>query len=465
MAPLRSWLPIEPDSPFSLSNIPFGIISTPDNHTPRAATTVGRYAIDLHALSSSPAHLALPDGAHHNQAAAADAAAMAACVPTFAAPTLNAFASRGSTARSAVRRHLQRLLSHEAMPREAGKEALAQWTAAGIVRRLDEVTMHLPFAIGDYTDFYAGIHHATNCGRLLRGAGNELQPNYRRVPVAYHGRASSVVVSGTGVVRPRGQVVDVPADPAGNEPAKVVLAPCRRLDFELELGCFVAVPNGIGEPVPVERAAERLFGVVLLNDWSARDVQAWEMVPLGPFNAKNFATSVSPWVVTMEALEPFLVEGLESERELLPYLGGPEARRVFDISLTVEIESEFLRSISYGSNKFEASPGKKQVVTETSGRNLIFSFPQMLAHHTVGGCPFNSGDLIGSGTISGTERGSFGSLFEQTEGGKSTIEVVGATRTFLQDGDIVRFSGICGKEPYGLVGFGDCAAVILPAVG
>ena len=334
-----------------------------------------------------------------------------------------------------------------------------------MLRPLESVAVRLPFAVGDYTDFYAGIHHAANCGRLLRGAGRELQPNYRRVPVAYHGRASSVVVSGTGVVRPSGQVVDVPADRAADGEARVVLAPCRRLDFELELGCFVGAPNRLGEPVSVEDAAGRLFGVVLLNDWSARDVQAWEMVPLGPFNAKNFATSVSPWVVTMEALEPFLVDGLEAGRELLPYLGGAEAGRVFDIRLTVEIESKLPElEKSFGFNWFEALPGKKQTVTQTNGRNLIFSFPQMLAHHTVGGCPFNTGDLIGSGTISGTERGSLGSLFEQTDGGKSTIEVAGATRTFLQDGDVVRFSGVCGGEPYGLVGFGDCTGMVLPAV-
>jgi fumarylacetoacetase len=342
MAPLRSWLAIAPDSPFSLSNIPFGIITTADDPSPRAATAVGEHALDLRALLllGSPAYARL--AAERPGALDDDDLLVVRHAAAFGAPTLNALAALGPRVRAAARRHVRRLLAADAPLAAVLRDADDAAWRARVLRPLAEVAVRLPFAVGDYTDFYAGVHHAANCGRLLRGVGNELQPNYRRVPVAYHGRASSVVVSGTDVVRPAGQVVSVPAAPAENREAQVVLAPCRRLDFELELGCFVALPNALGEPVAVESAADRLFGVVLLNDWSARDVQAWEMVPLGPFNAKNFATTVSPWVVTMEALEPFLVPALESERELLPYLGGAGVRRVFDIRLKVDIESKIL---------------------------------------------------------------------------------------------------------------------------
>ena len=204
-----------------------------------------------------------------------------------------------------------------------------------LFRPLDSVTMHLPFSIRDYTDFYVGLHHANNCGRLMRGPGQELQPNYKHLPVGYHGRAGSVVVSGTPITRPSGQIL---LDPKNPEP---VLSASRRLDFELELGCFVAVPNPMGHPVSIEKSfEEHLFGLVLMNDWSARDIQTWEMVPLGPFNAKNFGTSVSPWVVTMDALEPFLVPALESERPLLKYMQGGREAMLPDIKLEVSVASK-----------------------------------------------------------------------------------------------------------------------------
>jgi fumarylacetoacetase len=325
-AALRSWLDITPDSHFSLANIPFGIITTASNPRPRIATAIGDHAFDLFAFfflndytSSEPDTLD------------ADAATARAHFDIFSSPTLNTFAALGRPVTSAVRRHIQKLFALDtpfgALLRD--NDAVRRKTLIPLA----DVTMHLPFAIGDYTDFYVGLHHATNCGRLMRGPGQELQPNYKHLPVGYHGRASSVVVSGTSITRPSGQVL-----PAGS--ATPVFAACGKLDFELELGCFVGTANAMGSPVPLAEAEEHLFGVVLMNDWSARDIQTWEMVPLGPFNAKNFGTSVSAWVVTMDALEPFLVSGLESGRELLSYLKGEKEGRVVDIKLEVDLQSK-----------------------------------------------------------------------------------------------------------------------------
>ncbi|KAF2668004.1 fumarylacetoacetase [Microthyrium microscopicum] len=427
MAPRKSWVQYEPDSHFSLANIPFGIISTTDQPDTRSvAIAIGDYALNLATYSTSS--LNVPS-------------AIQALSSTFAQPTLNAFAAQGRSKTSEIRRILQEILTDEPSNEHASAKAAARSAKSDILIPFSSITLHIPFSIGDYTDFYVGLHHAMNCGRLMRGPGQELQPNYLHLPVGYHGRASSVVVSGTGISRPRGQILTAPG---ASEP---VLDLCRKLDFELELGCFVAKANEMGTPVGVKRAFEEgLFGVVLMNDWSARDIQTWEMVPLGPFNAKNFGTSVSGWVVTMDALEPFLVPALQGDRPLLDYLQGDKESMVPDIKLDVTIETP---------------AGTRQKVTNTTSRNLLFSFPQMLAHHTVGGCPFNTGDLLGSGTISGTERGSFGSLFEQTDGGKSMITIAEEPRTFLADGDTVIFSGVCGEEEYGMVGFGECKGTIL----
>jgi fumarylacetoacetase len=275
---------------------------------------------------------------------------------------------------------------------------------------------------------------------MFRGPSNALQPNYTHLPVGYHGRASSIVVSGTPVRRPNGQILL----PESKNP---IFAPCRRLDIELELGCFLCTPNKMGEPIPIQNAEEHIFGFVLLNDWSARDIQAWEYVPLGPFNAKNFASTISPWVVLPDALEPFRANKLPNpnEEQILSYLDEKRQDTVYDINLSVDL----------------STPGPDSATTtisNVSGANLLWSFPQMIAHHSVGGCPMNTGDLLGSGTISGKKEkgGDLGSMLEMSRGGKEEIMLAGMeVRTFLRDGDEVNITGVCGGDGE-RVGFGDC---------
>jgi fumarylacetoacetase len=311
---------------------------------------------------------------------------------------------------------------------------------------LSEIKTHLPFKIGDYTDFYAGLNHAYNVGVLFRGPANALQPNYKHLPVGYHGRASSVVVSGTPIRRPNGQILE---NPAAEKKVPIVSA-CRKLDIELELGAFVCRSNKMGEPVPIGEAEESIFGVVLMNDWSARDIQAWEYVPLGPFNAKNFGTTISPWVVLLDALEPFKTKGLENDAEILPYLREGSEKSFYDINLQVDLKTK---------------NGNPSTITKTSSRNLLWSFPQMLTHHSITGCPMQVGDLIGSGTISGLETSERGSLLEQNENGKTPIRLSGGEeRKFLEDGDEVIIRGVCGSDEEALVGFGECVGRIEPAL-
>ena len=361
----------------------------------------------------------------------------------FSEPTLNGFAYLGRPIHRVVREYLQSiLLQNGPFPdvlqnnEQLRKEALIP---------LKDCRMHLPMQIGDYTDFYAGLNHAYNVGVLLRGPQNALQPNYKHLPVGYHGRASSVVVSGTPIVRPNGQIL---ADPTA-EKKEPVFSPCKRLDIELELGCFVCKPSVLGHPVRIEDAPEHLFGLVLMNDWSARDIQAWEYVPLGPFNSKNFGTTISAWVVLIDALEPFASYGITNDTKLLPYLDERDRKSHYAIDLSVTLTTNEDSSSNIG---------------KTTAKNLLFSFPQMLAHHTIGGCPFNVGDLMGSGTISGESKDQKGCLLEQTDGGKTEITLEGGeTRKFLQDGDTVRLVGVCGSEDGALVGFGECVGRIQPA--
>lgn len=279
---------------------------------------------------------------------------------------------------------------------------------------------------------------------MFRGPANALQKNYTHLPVGYHGRASSVVVSGTPIRRPNGQVL---LDPS--QPDSPTYTSSKRLDIELELAAFVCTPNAQGEPIPVGQADEHLFGLVLMNDWSARDIQTWEYVPLGPFNAKNFGTSISPWVVLMDALEPFRAEGLENGTELRSYLKDLQEKRSYSIDFEVDLTT---------------SKGVNTTISKTSATNLLWSFPQMLAHHTVGGCPMNTGDLLGSGTISGKERDSLGSLLEINRAGKEDIVLSnGEIRKFLMDGDTVTIRGACKGEEGQFVGFGECVGTIVPA--
>ena len=277
---------------------------------------------------------------------------------------------------------------------------------------------------------------------MFRGPANALQPNYKHLPVGYHGRASSVVVSGTPIRRPNGQIL---LDPTA-DPKVPTLSPCRRLDIELELGCFVGSGNEMGSPIPISKAGDSIFGYVLMNDWSARDVQAWEYVPLGPFTAKNFGTTISAWVVLADALEPFRAPKLANDTPLLDYLKEGREDTVYDINLEVDLTTP---------------EGNKTTISKTSGRNLLWSFAQMIAHHSVTGCPMVTGDLLGSGTISGKGEGDLGSMLEMNQSGKKDIMLAGMeVRKFLKDGDTVTIRGVCGGEPGAYVGFGDCVGTI-----
>jgi len=421
-----SWLEIDADSPFSLNNIPFGIISTQANGAKRPAVAVGDYVLDLKALRDGDA---FSNASFQDQLGWLDS------------QDLNTFASLGRPVYAAFRHYIRQLLDLDTSLGHLLKDN-DKLRAKAIVP-ITEVKNHLPMRIGDYTDFYAGLNHAFNVGVLLRGADNALQPNYRHLPVAYHGRASSIQVSGQPVRRPCGQII---LDMEKKLPS---FSACKKLDFELELAAFVCTPNEQGEPIAVAEADKHIFGYVLMNDWSARDIQAFEYVPLGPFNSKNFATTISAWVVLADALEPFRAPLLELERPqpLLPYLREGKEKTGLDIDLKVEL----------------AIQGKRHVLSRTNASNLTYSFPQMLAHHTITGCPMNTGDLLGSGTISGTTRQSCGSMMEMSKNGKEPFELEEKiSRAFLEDGDEVIFTGVCGKSG-GRVGFGECRGIILPS--
>lgn len=427
--PMRSWFPISPQSHFSLANIPFGIISSATSSKRRPAVAIGDHALDLDVFGSSNGFSGLPIIQPH--------------LAVFSQPVLNDFAALGQSVHGQVRRYIQQVFSQDTLWPELLKDNLPLQKRC--LLPLHEVQNHLPMHIGDYTDFYAGRNHAYNVGALFRGPENALQPNYNHLPVGYHGRASSVVISGTPIRRPCGQILD---DPVAI-PKKPSLTACKKLDIELELGAFVCKANKLGDPVSIESAKESLFGVVLLNDWSARDIQAWEYVPLGPFTAKNFGTTISPWIVLTGALEPSLVQSMKNSTELLPYLQEKRKDNVYNIDLEVELIN---------------SSGVSTTITRTSSRNLLFSFPQMLAHHSITGCSMQVGDLLGSGTISGAEEGSQGSLLEQCANGKTKIRLSGGEeRTFLEDGDTVRIQGVAGSMDADLVGFGECTGTILPA--
>ncbi|KAJ0306707.1 hypothetical protein COL5a_006063 [Colletotrichum fioriniae] len=318
---MKSWLPIPPRSHFSLLNIPFGVISSKDKQLHRPAIAIGEHILDLDAFAT---------GGGFSKAANVSSEHAKA----FSQPTLNAFAELGRPVHRAVRLYLQDIFLNDTPHPDVLKDNETLKKAA--LRPISEVSMHLPFAIGDYTDFFAGRNHAHNVGVLFRGPANALQPNYSHLPVAYHGRASSVVVSGTPLRRPWGQALPAPG---ATEP---VFRPCARLDIELEMGMFISKPNDLGSPVSVKDADEHIFGYVLMNDWSARDIQQWEYVPLGPFNAKNFGTTISAWVVLADALEPFRTKGLENETQLQKYLQEDRSDNVLDIKLEVTLAQSSL---------------------------------------------------------------------------------------------------------------------------
>jgi fumarylacetoacetase len=405
---MTSWLPIPPDSDFSLYNLPFGVFHNGDNR-PRAGIAIGDQIVDLVAAAST--------GLFGKRRF---------FMRIFEQPVLNEFIALGKPVTNRVRRKVQDWLLQETRPENAN-DILANRLAA---------TMLLPVRIPNYTDFYSSIEHATNVGKLFR-PDNPLLPNWRWLPVGYHGRASSIVVSGTTVRRPSGQIV-----PKGQETP--VFAPTRQLDFELEMGFIIGKESKMGEPVSAADAETYIFGLVLFNDWSARDIQRWEYVPLGPFLGKNFASSVSPWIVPLEALKPFKVKAPKQMPAPLEYL-KTRGLTNYDIELEVAIETE----------------GQETVVCHSNTRYLYWCMAQQLAHHTVNGCNLQVGDLMASGTISGPTEDSSGSMLELSHGGQTPIPLKkGGSRTFLQDGDAVIMRAHAGKSSH-RIGFGEVKGQII----
>jgi fumarylacetoacetase len=353
----------------------------------------------------------------------------------FLQPNLNKFLALGKPAWKEARVTLQKLLSSDE-PTLRDNASLRQKALIP----MSKVEMVVPMVIGDYTDFFSSMHHAKNCGTIFRGPQNSIPPNWFHLPIAYHGRASSVVISGTDVTRPRGQ-----GYPTGNSPP--YFGPSQKLDFELEMASVVGPGNELGKPIDVNDAAEHIFGVVLMNDWSARDIQAWEYVPLGPFLGKSFSTTVSPWIVTLDALEPFTCDAPKQDPPPLPYLAEKISKN-YDISLEVSIKP--------------AGQEQPSVVTKSNFNHLYWTLTQQLAHHTINGCNLRPGDLLGTGTISGPEPESMGCLLELTWNGQNAISLNGTPRKFLEDGDEVIFTGYCKGNGFN-VGFGTCSGKVLPS--
>ncbi len=430
----RSWLDSAnvPAIDFPIQNLPFGVFRRPGSGGRGAVgVAIGDAILDVGGCERESLLEGLP------------AAARRACLE----PTLNALMARPRADVTALRERLGDLLASDA----------AEPPDRDLVSRLlipqREAEMLLPCAVGDYTDFYASIDHATNVGRLFR-PDNPLLPNYKWVPIGYHGRASSIVVSGTAVRRPVGQV-----RPQGAERPRV--AASARLDYELEVGCFVGPGNPLGRTIPIEAAGRHLFGLCLVNDWSARDIQQWEYQPLGPFLAKSFATTISPWVVTLDALEPFRVPAAarpDGDPEPLPYLDGAasRARGGFDVRLAVGLRTSRMREAG----------AAIEWVTESRLARMYWTFEQMVTHHASNGCNLRPGDLVASGTVSGPSERERGCLLELTAGGSSPLVLGGGeTRTFLEDGDEVIIRGRCERQGVARIGFGECRGVVSPAEG
>jgi fumarylacetoacetase len=416
----KSWLESanDPSGDFPIQNLPFGIFSDARNRAPRAGVAIGDAIVDLGVLADA-GMLTLAEGRD-----------------VFARPALNAFIALGRDAWRSVRIELSALLER-GCPTLRDDAALRE---RALVKRAG-ATLHLPVEIPGYTDFYSSKEHATNVGMMFRDPKNALLPNWSEMPIGYNGRASSVVASGTPVRRPNGQL-KLP------DQERPVFGACRKLDIELETGFVIGRGNALGEPIACADAEDHIFGMVLLNDWSARDIQQWEYVPLGPFNAKTFATTISPWIVTLDALEPFRVAQPEQSPEPLAYLRHDGAH-AFDIELEVRLRP--------------AGAGAASTISRTNFRHMYWTMAQQLAHHTVAGCNTRVGDLMGSGTISGPTPDSFGSLLELTWNGERPVALAsGGTRAFIEDGDTLTLAGWCQGDGY-RVGFGVCEGTILPA--
>ncbi|WP_430737090.1 fumarylacetoacetase [Psychrobacter sp. VH5] len=420
---LTSFIEVAADSDFSIHNLPYGIFSDTktqaeaDNR--RAGVAIGEYVLDLSVLESSGL-LDLAGGPYFNQ------------------PTLNAFIDSGRDNWQKARATIQTLLSDAdgtlRDDTELQKKALFKQA---------DVTMHLPVHVPGFTDFYSSKEHATNVGTMFRDPNNALLPNWTEMPVGYNGRASTVVVSGTDIVRPSGQLKP-------NADERPIFSPCKRLDFELETAFVVGKGNQLGQPIAVDEAFEHIFGMVLLNDWSARDIQKWEYVPLGPFNAKTFASEVSPWIVTMEALVPFKTSCPTQEPKPLAYLNETATDTSFDINLSVELLPENAESAT--------------VVCETNFKYMYWSMAQQLTHHTITGCKVEVGDMMGSGTISGPTTDAYGSMLEIAWNATKPVTLAGGeTRSFIEDGDTVIMKGYSEKDGV-RVGFGEVRGKVLPAL-
>ncbi|WP_322615844.1 fumarylacetoacetase [Pseudomonas sp. BIC9C] len=426
----RSWVTsANGHADFPLQNLPLGVFSL-HGSAPRSGVAIGEHIFDLQAALEAE----LFDGA-------AKAAVEATC-----GGQLNAFFELGREARVALRERLLELFA-EGSTLHGKIEA----QGAKLLPLAVDCEMHLPAKINDYTDFYVGIEHAQNVGKLFR-PDNPLLPNYKYVPIGYHGRASTIRPSGTDVRRPKGQTL-----PAGQ--TEPTFGPCARLDYELELGIWIGQGNDMGDSIAIGDAADHIAGFCLLNDWSARDIQAWEYQPLGPFLSKSFITSISPWVVTAEALEPFRraqPARPQGDPQPLPYLldKRDQAAGAFDIELEVLLLTEAMREQNLPAHR----------LTLSNTRHMYWTVAQMVAHHSVNGCQLQAGDLFGSGTLSGPENGQFGSLLEITEGGKKPIELAsGEVRKFLEDGDEIILRGRCIRDGFASIGFGECRGKVLPA--
>lgn len=411
---LTSWVDVEKDSDFPIQNIPFGIFKTTDL-SPAAGIAIGDFVLDLvylqeHAFLDD---LDLPGG-------------------IFNQTYLNPFLSLGKKKVREVRNRLSNLLRNDSDTLKSNRQAREM-----ALIPMSEVHMLMPVKIPNYTDFYSSEQHAFNVGSMFRDPQNALLPNWKQLPVGYHGRASSIVVSGTPIHRPHGQI-----KPADGAP---VFRPTQKLDFELEVAFITCTNTQLGTPVPIEATEDHIFGFVLFNDWSARDIQQWEYVPLGPFLGKNFGSVISPWVVTADALEPFRVEGPKQDPPVLPYL-RTQGKKNYDVKLEVSIET----------------PAGKSVVSRSNFKHLYWNVNQQLAHQTVNGCNLQVGDLYASGTISGPAPDSYGSMLELTWNGQKPITLAdGSTRNFIHDGDTVVMKGYAEKDGV-RIGFGECRGKILP---
>ena len=416
---LTSFLDIAVDSDFSIYNLPYGVFSRSQDGERHVGVAIGDYVLDLAVLEQQG--LLNLDGNHY-----------------FDQPTLNDFIASGKDNWTKARQTIQTLLLTDSAELRDNTALREQ----ALIKQAD-VVLHMPIEVPGYTDFYSSKEHATNVGCMFRDPKNALLPNWSELPVGYNGRASTVVASGFDVVRPSGQI-KLP------DQERPIFSPCRKLDFELETGFIVGKPNKIGQPIAIEDAWEHIFGMVLFNDWSARDIQQWEYVPLGPFNSKTFASSISTWIVTMDALEPFKTCTPHQEPRPLAYLREENLDNSYDIKLSVELKPE--------------KSDKADVICQTNFKYLYWSMAQQLAHHTIAGCSVRVGDLMGSGTISGPTPDSFGSMLELAWNATKPLTLSnGETRSFIQDGDTIIMKGYCEKDGI-RVGFGEVSGKVLPAL-